>query len=210
MPGFLGLNVGCGSNAVPGWINCDASFRSMRFRLGRILGLRRYRRFAGLKCLGLDARQPLPFPSGSANAIYEQHMLYAFDASETLGFLRECFRVLAPGGLLRLNEDDLRAVAERYLAGDAELVEYVRSAPHISARLVTSPADALSALFKEWGSLRWLYDAESLSALVRAAGFPVTDCCGFRQSRLRDIELLEKDNRSSVLGQIWLEAVKPP
>ncbi len=208
-PVFLRLNIGCGSNAVPGWVNCDASFRLLRFRLGRLLRLPRYRRFAGLACVGLDARKPLPFAPASANAIYEQHMLYAFDASETLRFFQECHRVLAPGGVLRVNEDDLRAVAERHLAGDAALVDYVRSASHIKARHVATPGDALSALFKDWASLRWLYDAESLSAHLRAAGFPSVERCGFRQSRIPGIELLEKDNRESVLGQVWLEAVKP-
>lgn len=206
----LRLNVGCGSNVVPGWVNCDASFRSLRFRLGRLLRLPRYRRFCGLKCLGLDARRPLPFASGSASAIYEQHMLYAFDAWEALCYFQECYRVLAPGGVLRVNEDDLRAVAERYLAGDKALVDYVRAAPHVRARVVVTPADALSALFKGWRSLRWLYDAESLSAHLRAAGFPTVERSAFRQSRIADIALLEKDNRDSVLGQVWLEAVKPP
>ena len=136
-------------------------------------------------------------------------MLYTFDAEETRRFLGECHRVLEPGGVIRLNEDDLRAVVERYLAGDAALIEYVNGSGHVRVDGVSSPADALMAVFKRWRSLGWLYDAESMAAHLAAAGFEAVEAKGFRESRLPDIEALEKDNRDSVLGQIWLEAVKP-
>ncbi len=205
----LRLNLGCGSHAVAGWVNCDKAFRSPRFRIGRALGLPRYRRFRGLHCVGIDARRPLPFADASVAAIYEQHMLYALEPHEARRLFGECHRVLAPGGVLRVNEDDLRAIAERYLAGDPALVDYARGASHARAALVATPADAFLAILGTWRSLRWLYDAESLSAHLRAAGFPLVERRGFRDSRIADIEALEKDNRDSILGQVWLEALKP-
>jgi len=205
----LRLNIGCGSNVVPGWVNCDLSFARLRFRLGRLLGLPRYQSYRGLRCEGIDAKRPLPFPSNSVEAIYEQHMLYAFDLDQTRAFFAECYRVLRSDGVLRVNEDDLRTVAERYLQGDSALVEYVNSAGTVRVSGVRAPADAVSAIFKRWRSLAWLHDAQSLASHMAAVGFASIEPKGFRESRLPDIELLEKDNRDSILGQVWLEAVKP-
>jgi len=206
---FVGLNLGCGSRVVPGWINCDRTFRRLSFRLGRLLRLPRYRRFAGLRCAGIDAKKPLPFPSGSVHAIFEQHMLYAFEPEETQRLLTECHRVLRPGGVVRLNEDDLHAVAERYVRGDLDLVDYVNREAHVAIGHIATPAEAFTAVFKKWSSLKWLYDAQSLAAHLHFAGFALIEFKGFHESRLPDIDALEKDNRDSVLGQIWIEAVKP-
>ncbi len=207
--GFVGLNIGCGSNALAGWTNCDRSFCSIAFKLKRGLGLPRYRKFRGLACVGVDAKRRLPFGSGTVDAVYEQHMLYAFEADETRRFLAECYRVLRPGGRIRLNEDNLRTVVERYLAGDSALIDYAARAPHVRCSGVATAGDALSAILKAWRSLRWLYDVESLSAHLAEAGFTAVAGRDFRDSALPDIEVLEKDNTDSVLGQIWLEGVKP-
>jgi predicted SAM-dependent methyltransferase len=207
-PGFVGLNLGCGSRVVPGWINCDRTFRTVSFRLGRLLRLPRYRRFARLRCAGIDAKKPLPFRAESVHAIFEQHMLYAFEPEETQRLLAECHRVLRPGGVVRLNEDDLHAVAERYVRGDLDLVDYVNREAHVAIENIATPAEAFTAVFKKWSSLRWLYDAQSLAAHLHFAGFTAVELRGFHESRLPDIEALEKDNRDSVLGQIWIEALK--
>jgi len=162
-----------------------------------------------MECVGLDAKKPLPFPASSVNAIYEQQMLYAFDADETRRFFLECHRILKPGGVIRVNEGDLRTLVERYLAGDGALVEYANRASYVRVENVSSPGDALSAIFKRWNSMRWLYDVQSLAGHLTAGGFASVAAAGFRESRLADIDALEKDNRDDALGHIWLEAVKP-
>ena len=208
-PDFLGLNIGCGSNCVAGWVNCDRTFGTLAFRIGRAIRWPRYRKYMGATCRGFDAKSPLPFPDASVDAIYEQHMLYTFDVGETVGFLRECHRVLTPGGIVRLNEDDLRVLAERYLRGDRELIDYVNAAGHIRVQGIAHPADAFSAIIRKWRSLGWFHDAASLCGHLAGVGFAPAETRRFRDSRLRDIDALEKDNRDSVLGQVWVEGVKP-
>jgi predicted SAM-dependent methyltransferase len=207
--GTGGLNIGCGSNVVEGWVNCDRLFGTLAFRLGRAIGWPRYRKCRGVKCLGLDARRRLPFTDGSVDAIYEQHMLYAFELADTQHFFRECYRVLRTGGILRVNEDDLRTIASSYLEGTQQLIGHVNRSSFVRAVGIVYPADALSALFKRWRSLRWFYDAQSLAGHLAEAGFHPVEAAGFRQSRIADIAILEKDNRENPLGQVWLEAIKP-
>jgi SAM-dependent methyltransferase len=77
------LNLGCGHDILPGWVNVDASDQ---------LG-------PGVEVWDLDERE-WPFETGSAEEIrgidiYEH-------VWDPVGFMIECHRVLRPGGVLRL------------------------------------------------------------------------------------------------------------
>ena len=74
-----------------------------------------------------DIRTGLPFPDNSFSAVYHSHVLEHLRRSSAPALLRECYRVLAPGGILRVAVPDLEAIARLYLknlegavAGDAE------------------------------------------------------------------------------------------
>jgi len=48
--------------------------------------------------LVMGLTQPLMFPDDSVDEIYSSHLLVHFNYTELLGFLRECRRILVPGG----------------------------------------------------------------------------------------------------------------
>ena len=77
------LHVGCGGNILPGWLNTD------RFLLNR----------RGV--VYLDARERLPFASGTLHLIFNEHFISCLTLDEAMRFLKECYRVLQPGGILR-------------------------------------------------------------------------------------------------------------
>jgi len=54
-----------------------------------------------------DIRKPLRFEDGSAQLILAEHVIEHVQFSQGYGFLYECFRVLAPGGSLRLAFPDV-------------------------------------------------------------------------------------------------------
>jgi predicted SAM-dependent methyltransferase len=80
------LHIGCGQQAIPGWINIDNQ------------GL------PGVDQV-LDVRQGLPF--ANVAAIYAEHFLEHLSLDEGLAFLAECRRVLRPDGVLRLSTPNL-------------------------------------------------------------------------------------------------------
>jgi predicted SAM-dependent methyltransferase len=80
------LHIGCGQEAIRGWINIDAQ---------ALPGVDRV----------LDVRQGLPFEDVAA--IYAEHFLEHLSLEEGLAFLRECRRALAPDGILRLSTPNL-------------------------------------------------------------------------------------------------------
>lgn len=89
-------NVGCGVRHHPAWINID--FHGV-----------------GEAVLQWDLRQGLPLPDRNCDAIYSSHTIEHFDRAGARGFLRECHRVLKPGGIVRLVAPDLEGIARAYL-----------------------------------------------------------------------------------------------
>lgn len=102
------LHLGCGAKHIPGFVHVDV-----------------------LDYPHIDHRVPvnaLDFaPDGSVDLIYASHVLEHFGRHEVDQVLREWFRVLRPGGILRVAVPDFAAVVQRYTeTGDAnELVGLV-------------------------------------------------------------------------------------
>lgn len=94
--GVAGLNLGCGQRFHPAWINLDLAPIDPSIRLW-------------------DVTQPLPFADASFPAVYHSHLLEYLPREQTLPFLRECWRVLQSGGILRLAIPNLEAMARLYL-----------------------------------------------------------------------------------------------
>jgi predicted SAM-dependent methyltransferase len=102
-PTAMRLHIGCGQEAIPGWINIDN------------------RQLPGVDRV-LDVRQGLPYQN--ASAIYAEHFLEHLALEDGLAFLRECRRALAPGGILRLSTPNLDWVyATHYRIGAASSSE---------------------------------------------------------------------------------------
>lgn len=102
------LNLGCGSSFHPDWVNIDFIPASS-------------------KVIAHDLRKPLPVGSNSWDVVYASHVLEHFSRGEARAFLMECYRVLRPGGVLRIVVPDLEMIARLYLqyleeaaAGDAQ------------------------------------------------------------------------------------------
>jgi predicted SAM-dependent methyltransferase len=80
------LHVGCGTEALPGWVNIDSK---------PLPGVDRV----------LDVTAGLPFVH--AAAIYAEHFLEHLSLDQGLAFLAECRRVLGDEGVLRLSTPNL-------------------------------------------------------------------------------------------------------
>jgi len=121
---ILKLNLGCGLNAPSGWINIDASFTA---RLSKFLGSGWVYRFfcntmrrepipwpKNIKIL--DVRKGLPYPDNSIVAIFSSHMLEHMTYQEASFVIKECYRCLVHGGVIRIIVPDLYQIAKRYIS----------------------------------------------------------------------------------------------
>ncbi len=89
------LNIGCGTNYVPGMVNID----------GYVLRK---------KDIWLDVTIGLPFPAGSIRGIYISHILEHLPLARVRRLLREFHRVLKPGGVVRIIVPSLEYAINAY------------------------------------------------------------------------------------------------
>ena len=108
------VNGRCGQRPTQGWRNFD---NSLSLRLSKIpflpgvlhkLGLLESSQYEFIKFAREneiecgDATRALPLPDESCEVLYSCHMIEHLDKKEADRFLKEVFRVLCPGGIMRI------------------------------------------------------------------------------------------------------------
>lgn len=90
------LNLGCGSTFHKDWTNVD--FVS-----------------TGENVIAHNLLAGIPFEKNQFEAVYHSHVLEHFPKKEAVFFIKECYRVLKPGGIIRIAIPDLERIAKNYL-----------------------------------------------------------------------------------------------
>ena len=166
----LRLHLGCGNVVKPGWTNIDIHPAAD---------------------LRLDLRRPWPFEDASATEIYAEHFLEHLSwPDEVNHFLREAFRVLHPGGTLRISVPDLARHVEAYSRRDEEFRAHFAA---FLPRGASTWGDMLNHHFGQQGDHRYSYDVETLVARLSGAGFVNPEslpCSPEYENPARDFESL--------------------
>lgn len=102
------VNVGCGDRFHADWLNLDMASCAPEVK-------------------ACDLRRGIPLDADTAEACYSSHVLEHLRPAEGAAFVAEQFRVLKPGGGVRVVVPDLEAIGRNYvkhldrlLGGDAE------------------------------------------------------------------------------------------
>jgi predicted SAM-dependent methyltransferase len=90
------LNLGCGSTFHSSWTNVDV--------VASGAGVVRY-----------DLLKGVPVENDSYEVVYHSHVLEHVPKDSARAFIHECYRVLKPGGILRVAIPDLEQIAMNYL-----------------------------------------------------------------------------------------------
>jgi len=165
--------------------------------------------------LQLDLREPFPFPDDSVAEIYTEHFLehlhypnqddstsWQVEApdrpSEVLSFLRECYRVLTPSGLLDVVVPDAEGILNEYCA---------RHEAPFPAHEWWGPAwcdtamHCVNYVFRQGSEHKYAYDQDTLRAVIASAGF---ESVGRRPFDPR------KDADNHEIGSLCMVAYKRP
>lgn len=141
------LHLGCGGVYLKDWINIDLGSPTADVHW--------------------DLTAPLPIADASCQYIFHEHMLEHFPVEIGLRVLRDCHRVLRPGGVLRVAMPSLRYLTDKYSSPDWRSQEWLKRAEYQS---VASSAEMLNIAFRWWGHA-WLYDEQELTRRLKEAGF---------------------------------------
>lgn len=188
------LHLGCGPHHLAGWLNAD---------------LHAYA--AGV--IEIDATRTFPLPDNSFAYVFTEHMVEHVPLCESMRCFSECFRVLRPGGVLRVSTPDLAFLASLLRADLSPLhKQYIdwSCKTYVGTPTVTA-AIAINNFVRNWGH-QFIFDKETLELSLHAAGFKAVAFNNVHQSshpELRGLENLGRLPEGFVaLESIIVEATK--
>ncbi len=213
----LRINIGCGQNPTQGWRNFDNSlslrFSTIPYMPALLMKLKiiessqyQFIKFARQNNIEYgNATKGLPFQDKSVDVIYSSHMLEHIDRTEAANFLLEAYRILRPGGIIRLALPDIKKQVEQYnKSGDADA--FIEST-HMCVPSSGTFAKRLQLLFVGNRNHQWMYDGNSLCRLLQKQGFFKTEVIPPGQTRIADYKPLDLHERVS--ESVYVEAEKP-
>jgi predicted SAM-dependent methyltransferase len=185
----LRLHIGCGGRIMPGWINID-----MRPGAG-ILVMRLPK---GLRKLKDD----------SVYRIYASHFLEHLGyREEAMSFVQECYRILVPGGVLRIVVPEIELIIRAYVTSDPGFFEIQRS---MHPEWCTTKLEHLMYALQQNGEHRYGYDFETIKKLLSQGGFLQVERSDYNKSSFFGPGIdyrAETDNTGRNLS-LFIDAVK--
>lgn len=211
------INIGCGQTPTKGWRNFDNSL-SLRLSKIPILPEVLYKlrfikpsqynfiRFARENDIEYgDAAKGLPIPDESCEVIYSSHMIEHLDRHEASQFLNEAFRVLRPGGIIRIVAPDIKKQVEKY--NESGNSDTFIEATHLCVTRPRTLSNRLRLLLVGTRHHQWMYDGNSLSRLLHNHGFVKAEIMSAGQTKIHNPQALDLNERAS--ESVYVEAEKP-
>jgi predicted SAM-dependent methyltransferase len=170
------LHLGCGNHLKDGWLNLDLNLNGTAPELPP-------QRLPQTRFILYDLRSgTLPLDDDSCELIYSSHFFehLAYDDGERL--MRDCHRVLQPGGTFRAALPDFPELFRAYLERDEkvfELYSIFDVFPHRPPETVTL-VDHVNANVYEWGH-KCIYDQEKICRVLRHLGFASVEITDYRE-----------------------------
>jgi SAM-dependent methyltransferase len=198
------LQLGTGPNVLSGWLNTDIApdtYPELRERI-----------------VFLDATRPFPLGDMTIDYIFSEHQLEHISEAGARSMFSESFRVLRPGGRIRIATPDLSALLQLHAEKPDPLAEHYLE--FMTGRFIPkargNPAcQVINHMFYAHGH-RFIYDFETLSALVADVGFVGIVRCKPGESRDPVLGGLEAHGRAigdedvNRFETMVLEATLPP
>ena len=175
------LNVGCGQYPAKGFVNLDWHWSP------------------GVDVCW-DLRKPYPFPADRFTGIYCEHCIDGLPHKWFVPNLRELYRVLKPGGTLRIIYCDSELYVDAYVKWRAERTP----TPFMQDRGHRTGMQALDWVYHH-ATHQTLIDFETLDMHLRETGFSQVKRVGYREGRDAHL-LLDREERRP--ESLYVEAVK--
>lgn len=193
------INLGSGLSITEGWINIDSSLNAFLSRYPKFILILLYKlnnlvlkkvynsklrlsqeEFLNIlkdnKFIHHNLEYGLPFEDESVDYIYSSHFFEHLFKDDAQKVIRESFRVLKVGGIIRIGVPDLDQVISFYQNGEKE--------------------KALRILYSEskkshYSYHRYMYDFDLLYDLMIKCGFHNIRRCEYQNGNIPDVEKLD-------------------
>lgn len=210
------LNLGSGPSGVNGWLNYD---------IGVLPWLSKHPRLRRLICLLhllpknydvawpqielVDVRKRFPLEHNSVDYIYCSQVLEHFERYDASKVLKESFRVLKTGGIIRISVPDIDKMLANYL--ENKKVNPEEAAREINVLWWGYEKDIEPSMIGKISKFfirdhQWHYNVSSMKKLLSEAGFRGTKAFSFRKGETPDLNRVEIEIHKK--HSLYLEAKK--
>jgi len=184
---MLKLNLGCGGNILPGFINVgweDGHADSDIY-------------------LNVDLSKDFPFQD--VDVIYNCHFLEHLSYQDGVNFLKKSYMAMKDGAIMRILVPDLELWCLKYLQHDREFLDAYRNA-YLGPDYPTDASIFMGMLHNHGHKMGW--DWDTLRFMLDWCGFKNIRKTNYRESDLEDINFLEPVNPGRELESLCVECYK--
>jgi predicted SAM-dependent methyltransferase len=147
---------------------------------------------ASKNCIYLDATKSFPFKDKSVDYIHSEHMIEHLTWSDGMKMLKESYRVLKPGGKIRIATPDLSVIINLYDKSNDLNKRYIQwsTDKFINGINYYHSCFVINNFFRDWNH-QFIYDETMLVMALTNAGFTEIKKVNYNQSEdsnLRDME----------------------
>ena len=194
------LQIGAGQNNKTGWLNTDIDMTTKDAENQAFL----------------DATKKFPFPAGSFRYVYSEHVFEHVPFAEGQEMLKETYRVLAPGGRVRLATPDLNKFLALFREEKTpEMKQYIQDKLkwHNWPSTPDTECYILNLQLRAWGH-EFVYTPKMLKAVLEQVGFRDVKPYAVGQSDDTELRGLEgrshwKEASANIYETMIFEGVKP-
>lgn len=197
------LHVGCGGNFFETWLNTDLVGDNKKIAM-------------------LDVSKPFPISTSTFDYVYSEHLLEHLTPKQQISFLKESYRILKPGGKIRIATPNFKFLME---LAQAEKSDFQREYLNWNARtfLKNIPQELINKddidvyvinnYFRDWGH-QFIHKSSSLSSILIFSGFTALKFEAVGKSD--DPQLMAVEQHGAMITDIYnefetmiVEGVKP-
>ena len=204
---MIKLNLGDSRQAPEGWLYVDYAIGARLAKIPIIsFFLSKLNVFKNDRPNNLfihDLTKPFPWANSSVDIVYSSHTLEHLNKNDGMNFLNECYRILKPGGCLRIVIPDLKPIIDKYLNNEISAIDFIEK---LDVLYYDGPN-----IFKKFFSFfysyphKTMYDYESLSQIFINLGLkPIKKSYG--DSEIKNIKEVEIKDRCD--SAVILESIK--
>lgn len=199
------INLGCGLAVAPQWINIDGSLNALVANLPKffhkiayqLTGARSYyseeeycRLLGHHAFVHHDLSFGIPFKDNTVSFVYSSHFLEHLFLKDAELLLKESWRVLKSGGIVRITVPNLAYAIKLYERGyKKEMLENYFFEKDDSCY---------------YARHKYMYDYSLLSEVLERAGFQGIHQCSFQEGSVPDLKILDQRSEES----LFVEAFK--
>lgn len=155
----INIHLGASSNIIPGWINYDIDSSGGAIKADLINGI--------------------PLVDNTVNKIFSEHVIEHFTKESGYMLIKECYRVLKPGGTMRIGWPGLNKLVSSYLTHSRKHKKHIL--PHLNLRYGHWDEILADRLFS-WEH-RYAYTPRHMKDILKEIGFVEPRQCKYMNSR---------------------------